>query len=124
MLSFHSIIREKVRAAFERILEQRRLSMIREKIKDMLKRIPEQLKRLSIVFAIIVIGVLVVRYYIVPPSLVETRLHRESTMQREISKEIKFAGATVCGNCHGEEYETKRRVFIKTYPVKHVMDLQ
>lgn len=80
-------------------------------MKDFFGRIPEQIRRLSIVFVIVIGGALVARFYIIPASLIERRLHRESTIERETAKPIKFAGSTVCGLCHAAEAETKKKGF-------------
>jgi hypothetical protein len=86
---------------------------VREKIQRMFKRIPEQIRRLAIVFAFVIGGVVVFRYFILPPSLMEPRLHRESTVQREVAKKIKFAGTTVCGECHEDIAGVKQKGFHK-----------
>lgn len=88
-------------------------SVVREKMKAVFAKIPEQVRRLSIVLAIVIIGVFVVRYYVIPPSLIDPRLHRRSTIQREVAKKIKFAGAIICGNCHVDEKNTKKKSFHK-----------
>lgn len=79
----------------------------------MFEKIPEQIRRLAIVIGIVIGGVLVLRYVILPPSLVQTRLHRRSTIQREVAKQVSFAGTTVCGDCHQDVEEVKRKSFHK-----------
>ncbi len=79
----------------------------------MFERIPEQIRRLAIVFVIVIGGTVVLRYFVLPPSLFETRLHRESTIQREVAKQVKFAGTTVCGGCHEDTATVKRKGFHK-----------
>src|SRR6266545_415219 len=64
-------------------------------------RIPEQVKRLAVVIAVIVAGVLVTRFYAIPRSLVSTDLHRASTIERELAKPVKLAGSETCEGCHG-----------------------
>lgn len=81
------------------------------KMGGVLGKIPEQIRRLSVVIGIIVVGVLVARFYIIPPSLIETRIHREATVQREIAKEVRFAGTTACSVCHAQESELKKSSF-------------
>lgn len=79
----------------------------------MLERIPEQLRRLSIVIVIIVAGIITARYLVLPSTLFDTRFHRESTVQRESSKNIVFAGATVCGDCHDDQATRKKTGYHK-----------
>ncbi len=80
----------------------------------MFERIPEQIRRLAIVFVIVIGGTLVLRYLILPPSLIETRLHQESTIEREVAKQVKFAGAVVCGGCHEDIATVKGKGFHKS----------
>ena len=98
-------------------MEKNRLpcrSVVTEKMKDMLKRIPEQIKRLAVVIAVIITGVVTVRYFILPSALTDWRFHRQSTVERETAKNIVFAGATICGNCHGDKAEKKKAGYHKT----------
>jgi hypothetical protein len=88
-------------------------SATREKIRAMFERIPEQIRRLAIVFAIVIGGALVLRYLILPASLLEKRIQRESTIQREVAKKIAFAGTTVCGECHEDIQDVKKKGFHK-----------
>ena len=85
-----------------------------EKIKALFREIPEQIKRLAIVIGAIIAGVVIVRYLILPSSLVDTRFHRESTVERELAKNIAFAGASVCGNCHVDQAGKKKDGYHKT----------
>lgn len=77
----------------------------------MFEKIPEQIRRLSVVLAVVIGGTLLLRYFILPASLVETRIHRESTIEREVAKEVKFAGTTVCGECHDDIEAVKKKSF-------------
>jgi len=71
-------------------------------------KVPEQIKRLAVVIFVIVAAVLVTRY-LIPASVVDQRVYRASSVQREVSKEIKFAGATTCSDCH-DDINTKKKV--------------
>lgn len=77
----------------------------------MWERIPEQIRRLAVLLVVLIAGLFVLRYYVIPPSLIEPRLHRQSTIRREISKPIKFAGTVACATCHEDEGERKRASF-------------
>lgn len=70
-------------------------------------RIPEQVKRLAVVLAVIVGGVLVTRFYLIPPSLIARDLHQASTVQREFTRPVKFAGSEACQACH-EDVSVKK----------------
>jgi len=74
-------------------------------------KIPEQVKRLALVIAVIVTGVLVTRFYVIPRSLVSTEFHRSSTVERELAKPVKFAGSETCQGCHEAEAVKKNKSF-------------
>ncbi len=76
-------------------------------------RIPEQIQRLAIVTAVIIGGVLLVRFVLIPPSLISDDLHRSSTIQRELAKPIKFAGSTACQDCHDDVSTRVRKGYHK-----------
>jgi len=76
-------------------------------------RIPEQVHRLAIVLAILVGATLLVRFVIIPRSLVSTELHWAETTQRELAKPVKFAGASACQDCHEDVASKKARSFHK-----------
>lgn len=80
----------------------------------MLGKIPEQVKRLSVLVALLVGATLAVRVCVIPPSWLQTELHRQSTLRQEISKDIVFAGASVCGDCHIDESEKRAAGYHKT----------
>jgi hypothetical protein len=78
-----------------------------------LEKIPEQIKRLSIVIAVIIAVVISARFVVLPSALVDTQYHRASTVQREVAKNNVYAGATVCGNCHPDQMSTKSKGYHK-----------
>ena len=67
----------------------------------------EQVRRLGLVFAILVGAIVLVRFVVIPRSYFSTPLHRASTVKREVAKPIHFAGMTACRECHSDVYETK-----------------
>ena len=73
----------------------------------MLPKIPEQIVRLSIVF-ILLIGAFSWIWLILPPSFKERKLQWAAATEREQSREVKYAGATICGACHVSEYNLKK----------------
>ncbi|HWU36277.1 MAG TPA: hypothetical protein VN203_01450 [Candidatus Acidoferrum sp.] len=76
-------------------------------------KIPEQIQRLAVVVGAIIVGALLVRFVIVPRSLVAMDLHRDATVQREQVRPIKFAGSTTCQDCHPDIVAKKRTGFHK-----------
>ena len=74
-------------------------------------KFPEQVRRLAVVAAVLVIAVVLVRFVLLPPRVFSTALHEAATVQRETAKPIHFAGTSVCRECHEEQYDTK----IKSY---------
>ncbi|MBI4590226.1 MAG: hypothetical protein HY725_15440 [Candidatus Rokubacteria bacterium] len=76
-------------------------------------RIPEQIRRLSVVVLIIVAGLLLTRY-LVPASLVKQRVYRAASVKREIAREVRYAGGSICINCHEEVNEQKKKGYHKT----------
>jgi hypothetical protein len=77
-------------------------------MKDFKSKFPEQIIRLFVVFAIFISLVIIIRRFVIPPSLKETGFHRKSATEREINKEIKYAGAIVCKECHEDIYNKKK----------------
>ena len=63
-------------------------------------KIPEQVKRLGLVIGVVVIGTLVLRFVLLPDSVVSTPLHWAQAAEREAAKQPNFAGATECQMCH------------------------
>jgi len=62
--------------------------------------------RLFVFFIVLVGGVLLIRAMI-PPSLREEKVHKDSTIEREMSRPIRYAGSDECAACH-EEYTLKQ----------------
>jgi hypothetical protein len=78
-----------------------------------LKRIPDQIIRLSIVVFILVVGVILIRGYLIPSKLKETGFHRTKTIQDEISMKGSYSESEVCAECHDEQNMQKRNGFHK-----------
>lgn len=77
-------------------------------------RIPEQITRLAIVIGLVVVGALLMRFVIIPPSYFSRQAHEQSTVEREVAKPIHHAGATACQDCHSEIVEIKADGYHKT----------
>ncbi len=77
-------------------------------MKEFLKKLPEQAVRVIVVFVVLAAGMLVVRQFIIPPEMKEMPLIHTATMEREANKEIKYAGAAICSQCHEKQQEMKQ----------------
>lgn len=77
-------------------------------MKDFFKKIPEQAVRIIVLFAVLALVLLVVRQFILPLELKDPALQKNSAMEREAAKEVKYAGAQSCGQCHEKEPEMKK----------------
>ena len=77
-------------------------------MRDFFKKLPEQAVRVVVVFLVLVTGVLAVRQFIIPPEMKEPALQKSSSMEREVAREIKYAGAQVCDQCHEKEPQLKK----------------
>lgn len=73
---------------------------------DFWRKVPESLRRLSVVFVVLVGGALLVRA-LLPSALKETALHVSSTVDRESAKPVHYAGSDLCADCH-QEYNIKK----------------
>lgn len=80
---------------------------------NFLKIFPDQIIRLVIVFGILIIGVWIIRNYVIPSEFKETGFQRSSAIERELSKETRYAGSRVCSECHDEEYGIKKTGYHK-----------
>ena len=83
------------------------------KAKNILTRIPEQVSRLLIVVLIVVVVLLLLRLFIFPADITNTPLHIKQAVDRNASREIEYAGAEVCNECHDGEYSTIKKGYHK-----------
>lgn len=77
-------------------------------MKDFLKRVPEQAIRVVVAFLVLVAVVFVVKRFIIPPAMKEPALQQMAASDREVAKEIQYAGAQICGECHEKESAMKK----------------
>lgn len=75
---------------------------------NVLQRMPEALKRIVLVFAIFISGTILIIKFIIPPHMKDTNIQWADTVDREIGKEIQYAGSTSCAECHDEMNELKK----------------
>ena len=77
-------------------------------MKDFIKKLPEQAVRVVAVFIVLGAILLVVRQFILPPEMKDQDLHIKATMEREAGKEVRYAGAQACSQCHEKEPDLKK----------------
>jgi len=76
-------------------------------------KIPEQISRLAIVIAVIVVIAGVTRFVLLPRSLVSNDVQRATAVEREIARPVKFAGSAACQDCHEDVAVKKGKSFHK-----------
>lgn len=74
-------------------------------------KVPEQVKRLGLVVGVLVAATLLVRFAVVPKSLVSREIHFAATIEREVAKPVKFAGTATCQGCHDDVAAKKNKSF-------------
>lgn len=68
-----------------------------------MRKFPDALIRLVLVIGVTALGFISIRLFVLPASLTDVEFHKKSTIEREASKEIKYAGSIICSDCHDEE---------------------
>lgn len=63
---------------------------------------PQQVTRLLIVFAVLGVGLLVGRYFLVPPTFGQLGHYRAAAVDTIAAGEVKYAGRQACVACHEE----------------------
>jgi hypothetical protein len=69
-------------------------------------KLPEQLRRLGVI-AVLFLGVVVTRFFLLPESWISAKPHQAAKVVREMGKPIHYAGMQACRECHQEEYDAK-----------------
>jgi hypothetical protein len=67
--------------------------------------------QLAVVFAVVAVGMILLRQRFVPESFGELGHYRADAVDLIAAQEIHYAGWRVCGDCHTDEVETKNRSF-------------
>ncbi len=65
------------------------------------RKLPDPLVRILLVFLLLVAAFLVLRFTL-PRSMTDMSLHVQSTIEREMSRPLRFAGSAQCADCHEE----------------------
>jgi len=77
-------------------------------MKGFFNKLPEQAVRVVVVFVVLAAGMFVIQQFIIPPGMKDMTLIQTATMEREVAKEIKYAGAQICEQCHEKEPAIKK----------------
>src|SRR3990172_3441599 len=78
-------------------------------MKKPFQKLPESVVRLVTVFAIFIVGTLVVVKFVIPPQFKDTSIQWADTVRRENARPVRFAGAVACADCHAEVIAEKRK---------------
>lgn len=70
-------------------------------MKNFLLTLPESIRRLGVVFLVLVGGFILVRIAL-PAEIKDNALHVKSTIEREIAKPVRHAGSEACTDCHDQ----------------------
>jgi hypothetical protein len=71
--------------------------------------IPPQLSRLSVVFAIFISLVLLLRHFLIPPSFGQYGHYRGDSLKDNASLEIRYTGHKACFECHQDIEDLKQQ---------------
>ncbi len=72
------------------------------------KEIPEQVKRILFIFIIFIVVFLFVRSLLIPPDFGKIGHYRFSAINEIVSQKAKYAGQTVCNECHDDIFDQKQ----------------
>jgi hypothetical protein len=70
--------------------------------------IPEQMRRLAILAVVAIAGLIAVKIYLVPSDFGEYGHYPGSALEKAAALEIKYAGHTVCVDCHDDVVDMKK----------------
>ncbi len=73
-----------------------------------MRKVPDALIRISVVIAALIVAAVTTRFFLLPASLTDRDYHKKSTIEREISRRLEFAGSDVCLDCHDQGIEIRR----------------
>ena len=75
-------------------------------------KLPDALVRILLVFLVMAAAILIIRFML-PPSIKDTAIHVQSTIDRELAHPIHYAGSAPCADCH-DEYNLKKTGYHRT----------
>ena len=79
----------------------------KRRMKNPLGKVPDAVVRLGVVVIFLVAGVSVV-LSLLPPELKRSELQKAAATQEEVAREVKYAGASACSECHDAQAAEKR----------------
>ena len=71
------------------------------------KDLPAPILRLVLVIFCIIFFTLITRFILIPKKFTDSAYHKASATEREMAKEINYAGSAICADCHDDIYEQK-----------------
>lgn len=81
-------------------------------MKKPFRMLPDALTRILVVFLLLA-GAFVALKLTLPASITNSRLHVQSTLEREMARPVRYAGSAPCADCH-EEYNVKKVGYHRT----------
>ena len=74
---------------------------------NVFRRLPDAVIRLAVVVILLAAAVGTV-LYLLPPEMKRPDLQRAAAIERETARDIKYAGANTCADCHDAQYTQKK----------------
>ena len=71
-------------------------------------KLPDQVIRIGISFIVLIVLVISVRVFVIPDELKKKGIFNTTAIERELSKDIQYAGSEICSDCHDEQHELKQ----------------
>ncbi len=68
---------------------------------------PQQIKRLAIVFAVLITGFLIARHFLIPESFGQYGHYRGYALDENKAHDTKYVGEAICADCHDDMMELK-----------------
>ena len=69
---------------------------------------PEQIKRLTVVFVVVISLFITIRPILIPSDFGEYGHYRTSAVSEIVTQDIKYAGRQICYDCHDDVVELKQ----------------
>jgi len=79
------------------------------KVKDLWSRSPEQVKRLAIILAVIIVAFAPVKRLLVPADFGKHGHYRASALDDAAAMPLSYASQSVCNDCHDDVVDTKNQ---------------
>ncbi|MEK6704504.1 MAG: cytochrome c3 family protein [Bdellovibrionota bacterium] len=74
-------------------------------------KVPQQVVVLGVIFVIIIVGFVAMRWFFVPATFGKYGHYRAAALDEVRQQEVVFAGAKACADCHDDIYKNKSRGF-------------